>query len=484
MVPDAVRGREAYTVGIVCALAIEKAAAIAMLDDKHERLPPAPGDESDYTFGTIGAHGVVIACLPAGMTGTVSAALVARDMTHSFPIRIGLMSEEVDVRLGDVVVSQPNGQHGGVVQWDFGDDNDELFEASYDHEGGSTCMQCARSRTVQRAARRSRRTHLHYGNIASGNVVIKDGRTRDQIAQQEGVICFEMEAAGLMDSFPCLVIRGICDYADSHKNKRWQPYAAATAAAYARELLLWMPATEVAKIRPVREATAPHDFSVPFSLQGVPTTEYFVPRKVEMQHLTEFFAITSTRTAQQRVFVVHGTGGMGKTQLYAKFAETNAERFSAVFWLDGSSKDALQRSMASAGSRVSTPTNASSVPMDVAQSVDHFRQWLSSPGNTNWLLVIDNVDRDWQGKTKDDQAYDYHEFLPRLQRPKASLHLDTADDELAKEMVETRANEAVTNIDQLLPKLGGLPLVLAQAGAYLGTTGMSITDYLEHYNTT
>jgi nucleoside phosphorylase len=84
---------------------------------------------------------------------------------------------------------------------------------------------------------------------------MKDGRTRDRIAQQEEVICFEMEAAGLMDSFPCLVIRGVCDYADSHKNKRWQPYAAATAAAYAREFLLWMPATKVGKIRPAPEAT-------------------------------------------------------------------------------------------------------------------------------------------------------------------------------------------------------------------------------------
>lgn len=50
-----------------------------------------------------------------------------------------------------------------------------------------------------------------------------------------------MEAAGLMDNFPCLVIRGICDYSDSHKNKRWQEYAAATAAAYAKELLSVVP---------------------------------------------------------------------------------------------------------------------------------------------------------------------------------------------------------------------------------------------------
>lgn len=42
----------------------------------------------------------------------------------------------------------------------------------------------------------------------------------------------------MMDNFPCLIIRGTCDYADSHKNKRRQPYAAATAAAYAKDLLL------------------------------------------------------------------------------------------------------------------------------------------------------------------------------------------------------------------------------------------------------
>lgn len=78
---------------------------------------------------------------------------------------------------------------------------------------------------------------IHYGTIASGNQVMKDGITRDRLREQLDVLCFEMEAAGLMDSFPCLVIRGISDYADSHKNKRWQEYAAATAAAYAKELL-------------------------------------------------------------------------------------------------------------------------------------------------------------------------------------------------------------------------------------------------------
>src|SRR5207237_6632224 len=98
---------------------------------------------------------------------------------------------------------------------------------------------------------------VHYGTIASGNQVMRDGKTRDEISSEfGGVLCFEMEAAGLMISFPCLVIRGICDYADSHKNKKWQPYAAATAAAYAKEVLSVLPVVDVVATRTVDEVVA------------------------------------------------------------------------------------------------------------------------------------------------------------------------------------------------------------------------------------
>ena len=81
-----------------------------------------------------------------------------------------------------------------------------------------------KSRLVTRAARHRHGSVIHYGLIASGNRVIKHGGTRDKLGQELGILCFEMEAAGLMDNFPCLVIGGICDYADSHKNNQWQGY--------------------------------------------------------------------------------------------------------------------------------------------------------------------------------------------------------------------------------------------------------------------
>jgi nucleoside phosphorylase len=87
---------------------------------------------------------------------------------------------------------------------------------------------------------------LHYGLIASGDTVMKSGEHRDEIAFREKVIAFEMEGAGVWDNFPCVVIKGVCDYADSHKNKNWQSYAAATAAACMKAFLeAWVSADKL-----------------------------------------------------------------------------------------------------------------------------------------------------------------------------------------------------------------------------------------------
>lgn len=305
--------REDYTVGWVCALPVELAAAIAMLDEKHENAIREAGnnDENVYCLGSVAGHNVVIVCLPAGHIGNNPAATVATQLRAAFKgIRFGLMvgigggvpSAEADIRLGDVVVSHPQWGLGGVVQYDFGRKTpnkferigslnappqillsavntvrarevgcestlshhisilehtspfqrhragpDFLFEAAYNHERGDTCDQCNAESRQQRSERESgAEVKVHYGTIASGNQVMKDAAERDRISGElNGVLCFEMEAAGLMNNFPCLVIRGISDYSDTHKNYQWQAYAAGTASAYAKELLSVIPAAEV-----------------------------------------------------------------------------------------------------------------------------------------------------------------------------------------------------------------------------------------------
>lgn len=120
-----------------------------------------------------------------------------------------------------------------------GKEHDQLYKAEYKHQAPSdTCANCDKNDgLVSRQDRAEAEPVAHYGNIASGNGVMRDAVRRDQLGRDHDALCVEMEAAGLMDVIPCLIIRGICDYADSHKNKGWQRYAAATAAAYAKALL-------------------------------------------------------------------------------------------------------------------------------------------------------------------------------------------------------------------------------------------------------
>lgn len=291
-----------YTVGWICALSVELTASYAMLDRIHQPLPTTNSDTNAYILGNIGTHNIVLACLPMGQFGLSNAAQVASHMTRSFPsIRFGLMVgvgggvPDLDIRLGDVVVGNK------VVQHDLGKlvaaglhgtataripppillnsvsklralhetqgsqipsflrqmqqrypkldkysypttCQDLLFRATYNHdqsEDSDRCGHCSPSELQHREPRPTYDPQIHYGGIASGSQVIRSGRIRDDIASNLGVACFDMEAAGLIDHFACIVIRGICDYADSHKNKHWQEYASATAAAYAKEFLLF-----------------------------------------------------------------------------------------------------------------------------------------------------------------------------------------------------------------------------------------------------
>ncbi|KAH8844717.1 hypothetical protein MCOR01_001986 [Pyricularia oryzae] len=307
-----------YTIGWVCALHTELAAARAFLTEEYvETIKRKRKDANTYMFGSMGEHNVVIACLPNGQYGTNSAATVVTNLIRSFPeVRFVLMvgiaggapSATNDVRLGDVVVATPGPGHGGVLQYDFGkyiqgpnfvvtghlspppsilgtaiqqlrvshdfDPNnldalvkealaryprlkstysqpelseDVLYESDCIHQLPTERCDQACTRQVPREPRGEDEDPfaVHYGLIASGNSLMKDAMLRDKYSAEKGVLCFEMEAAGMMNVTGCAVIRGICDYSDTHKNKKWQGFAAMTAAAYASSLLKKMQPEEV-----------------------------------------------------------------------------------------------------------------------------------------------------------------------------------------------------------------------------------------------
>ncbi|KAI8633129.1 hypothetical protein F5Y19DRAFT_290242 [Xylariaceae sp. FL1651] len=441
-----------YTVGWICALPKEQTAAIAMLDQRHPKLPRLPDDPNTYNLGSIGDHNIVITCLPTGKIGTVSAATVAIHMAHAFPsVKFGLMvgiggGVSHRVRLGDVVVGVPTGQYPGVVQWDLGKEGiggkftrtgslnkppdlllsaistlqsehdleeskissylsemaakypklaprylrsesleDILFKPAYDHieasldladehslkqneneeeedededeeeeegkgkgkgerkrkrkaEGkGKTerekerkkkrkredkeekeeksCRYCDKTQIVRREARDIR---IHYGLILSGNRVIKNATFRDNLRRDLGkdVLCVEMEAAGLMDNFPCIVIRGICDYADSHKNKVWQEHAAAVAAAYAKELLGCIEPNDVDKEMTVKDIINGVSSTVSAINEHVAYTKRHLEKKEDIEILN--WLIPTDYGPQQTDYLKRREPGTGQWLLDSK----------------------------------------------------------------------------------------------------------------------------------------------------------------------
>ncbi|KAH1541476.1 hypothetical protein KXX57_006408, partial [Aspergillus fumigatus] len=358
-----------YTVGWICALPLEMAAATVMLDEKHEKLRRQPNDHNEYVLGHIGEHNIVVACLPSGEYGITSATTVAMQLLSSFhSIHFGLMvgigggvpKEDKDIRLGDIVVSEPTYTHGGVVQYNYGKalsggefrrtgmlnrppqslltalsklqathytkpsqvinflaeieqklpteqaanfarptQTDQLFLDNYEHTNThtQTCNGCDTTQTIRRQCRSHNNPFIHYGLIASANQVVKDSQLRDKLGRDLGVLCVEMEAAGLMNNYPCLVIRGICDYADSHKNKEWQGYAAAVAAAYAKELLLTVSADQTRNTRAITNVPSsptlhsvlavPEDINSPVRTLHLSFREFLLNTGEEDLHVNE-----------------------------------------------------------------------------------------------------------------------------------------------------------------------------------------------------
>ncbi|KAI9040290.1 uncharacterized protein KD926_008380 [Aspergillus affinis] len=296
-----------YTIGWICALDVELRAATVMLDEIHKGLP---GKRNIYTLGAIGKHNIVVACLPLGKYGTNSAAAVGTQMLEHFQsVRFGLLVGigggifEKGIRLGDVVVGTPDDVYPGVVQSDLGKAESTGFRptgalntppnillsaaatlnARRDlgwprleefikgvrkkaprlsklftppaENSSSIWREPRENSVVEDEGPENHIPKIHYGLIASGNQVIKDRSFRDELNRRfnDKILCVEMEAAGLLYNFPCLVIRGICDYADSTKNDTWRDYAAIVAAGYAKELLQYIMPQDVESSERIRD---------------------------------------------------------------------------------------------------------------------------------------------------------------------------------------------------------------------------------------
>ncbi len=156
-----------------------------------------------------------------------------------------------------------------------------------------------------------------------------------------------------------------------------------------------------------------------FSLKGIPVLDSFVARDAEMDRLAEILLYNSAYKTRGKVCVLHGLGGIGKTQLAAEFARKYQNNYSAVFWIDGSSKEKLKQRIANLANQLPqhqlmerARSYAQQPHQELDGAVEDVLLWFSQPLNNKWLLIFDNVNRAYSAEPEDPEAFDIKEYLP------------------------------------------------------------------------
>jgi hypothetical protein len=228
--------------GGVIQFGYQAASTLAAIDDDTRHRD----DDDDISS----RHGQFVRtrCLNKPPTMLLTALSSLQSELDLYGSKAGKLLEQAAARYSNLQqkLAAPSGGGDDDADDDIG--ADRLYQAHYVHAspGSEECGRCDAGMLVRRPGRSfGGGPAVHFGVIASGEQEIACGMTRNQAKAELGVLCFEREAAGLMDNFPCLVVRGITDYADTHKSKRWRGYAAGTAAAFAKELLQIMPPRDV-----------------------------------------------------------------------------------------------------------------------------------------------------------------------------------------------------------------------------------------------
>lgn len=152
---------------------------------------------------------------------------------------------------------------------------------------------------------------IFIGRVGSGSTVMKSGEDRDRIATEHGIIAFEMEGAGVWDEVPCLIVKGICDYADSHKDKRWQDFAAATAASVMKAILGRYVASDRGRScrSQSRFGESPHCHTIPYI-----RNHEVVKRQAEVEKLHQLLSNSSAC----QVAALWGLGGAGYVSFFLR----------------------------------------------------------------------------------------------------------------------------------------------------------------------
>lgn len=374
---------------------------------------------------------------------------------------------------------------------------DVAIEASCEELGCEEAYLVHRKRLEARLAAGMETDHnppdpaIYIGPVATGDSVMKSGVDRDLIAKKENIIAFEMEVAGMWEHLPSLVVKGVCDYSDSHKSKKFQDYAAATAASVAKAIILRHIPTEKPTAPPPPQETRVETIQRPAKPQWVvpfaPDPE-FVDRPEVMAWLDEKSALHGARVA------IVGLGGMGKSQLAIQFADRIRQK-SHVFWVNATSRRSLEQSYRDI---------AESLGMDCAGDslqvmLRRVASWLNREENGLWTVVLDNFD---DGSIFDTDDPHMSKLLPQSRNGFTLITSRTFN--MAQQLTGSARNiwslPPLTEdgaLELLRGKLVGkceeeegrelvrlmdyMPLAISQAAAYINNSAsrVSLQEYME-----
>ncbi|KAM3488705.1 hypothetical protein MY3957_008017 [Beauveria namnaoensis] len=535
-----------YTIVLFCPLVVEQQAACLMLDEVHDELPDrSAGQTVLYTLGRIASYNVAIAGYPVGEVGGGVSGSMVSEALRDFPkleagllvgIAAGIPSSKHDIRLGDVAVAVPNKDNPGVIGYDIVKfEQDQVRIKQWQNSTHSLLRSAINSIRVHQgrpgysftrhlevldkavAFRRPGSPHpdseflvsdmqqfdhrdepmVHYGTILSGNGVIKSKAKRDELRDKYDGIAIEMEAAGMMTRLPVAVIRGISDFANSDKNDEWHAYAAITAAAYAKEILM--------RLGPLKETGSASPSVISSDLEAclrlaLPEQRCFVGREAELAKLEKWLSPSRQMPPQKSVVTLWGLGGVGKSQLVSEYVSRQREKHAMdVFWLAGETKEAFAHSIlgflkVGQGSGGTSPEVGGSYHEQRTILVNSFFSELKSMVRTRWLLVIDGIS---SMPSQQQHILSYVDTLPYgsivlITRSKElagryyqRIEVKGLDEEDAAELLGVEIDEPFQKGSQDMIELAKMlkfhPLSLSLAASVLSNYPISVAQYIEQW---
>ena len=347
------------------------------------------------------------------------------------------------------------------------------------------------------------RPKICFGLFASADTVVKSAKYRDELGQKHNAIGYEMEAAGIMNEGPCIVIKGVSDYADLHKSKEWQPYAAATAAStFKAALELLPPSNHTPSLserkhgvkRSRMQQTHNPIYHIPFA-----RNRHFQGREATIKLLQDMlFSESGFQCA-----ALHGLGGIGKSQVALEIAYWVKETYQdddegdcSVLWIPASSLSLFEQACTKIVKQIPWCRNAS------ADAKAVLKEYLTSEASGRWLIILDNADDSNLifGSDEDSEASGLMDLLPQSEL--GSILITTRNKGVAIQaavnnvvgLAEMHYSEAIcvfqsplmrrellgdtASIAMLINFVGGIPLAITQAIAYINTTQITIEQYL------